>query len=181
MPHVDLLELPYFEGIAIDELAELIDTMTPAEFQHGEVIVEEGAPPPPLYIVVAGTVRISKRSPDGLERPLAEITAPTLFGEIELFCQIPAVATARAKDRVSCFRLVPCDFAKLLERQQPAITRFAVNVARVACHRLAIADEILASRLVADDLVALRRVVFGHLASRHGWSRTTGTFRSPLR
>ena len=180
MPHVDLLELPYFEGITIDDMVTLVDMMAPGQYEAGEIIVrEDEMPPPPLYISTRGNLEITKRGPDGEERPLAELVSPTLFGEIELFCQIPAVATARAIERVSLFSLTRSDFDRLFDASHPAATRFAFNVARVICHRLAIADEMLARVLGGEDLVKLRQVVFANLATRDGWSRTTGAFKRP--
>ena len=55
MPHVDLLEQPYFEGISLDDMVSLVDMMTPAQYEAGTYIVTEGEPPPtPLYIAVTG-------------------------------------------------------------------------------------------------------------------------------
>src|SRR5689334_10517989 len=155
MPHIDLLELPYFEGISMDALVSLVDVMEPQQFAAGATIMQEGDRlPPPLYIATSGKVAISKRHPSqSTDRPLAELTGPTLFGEIELFCQIPPVATVRAVTAVSTFVLTRANFDRLIQAQHQALTLFTVNDARVACHRLAIADELLATQLGGEDLV----------------------------
>ena len=44
MPHIDLLELPYFYGIELDELVELIDQMTPRRVKAGEWLARVGEP-----------------------------------------------------------------------------------------------------------------------------------------
>jgi CRP-like cAMP-binding protein len=180
MPHVDLLELPYFDGLTINDMVSLVDRMTPARWSAGDEIVREGDPPPPLYIATAGSVSISKRGPGGGSRNLAELESPTLFGEIELFCQIPAIATARALDRVSTFALTRAEFDRLLAEHHPAAMLFTANVARVACHRLAIADEMMTRLLGDEDLVKLRRIAFASLADENGWSQTTGVFKKPI-
>jgi CRP-like cAMP-binding protein len=179
MPHVDLLEMPYFEGITTNDMVSLVERMTPARWRAGDEIVAEGDPPPPLYIATAGSISISKRGPDGRARDLAELESPTLFGEIELFCQIPAIATARALDRVNTFALTRAEFDRLLAEHHPAALLFTANVARVACHRLAIADEMLTRLLGNEDLVKLRRIAFASLADENGWSQTTGVFERP--
>src|SRR5262245_45167293 len=136
MPHVDLLELPYFEGISIDALVSLVDLMEPRKFSRGAVIVNEGGPgPTPLYIATTGRVLISKHAPDDRPRALAELDSPTLFGEIELFCQIPPVATASALTEVSAFALTRETYERLFSAHHQALLRFTYNVARVACHR----------------------------------------------
>lgn len=177
---MDLLELPYFDGISLDDVVSLVDRMAPVSVAAGGVVVPEGARDAQrLLIVTHGRVRLSKRSPAGKERELAEITAPTLFGEIELLCGLPAVCTARAATDVSAFALDRPTFDQLFAEKHAALTSFCCNVARVACHRLAIADTMLAQVLGDADLVKLRRRVFATLVPAEGdWSSsTTGVFR----
>lgn len=180
MPHIDLLELPYFEGISLDHLVSLVELMEPRQFAANQVIVVENTPtPPPLYIATRGNVQIRKRTPAGDDRPLAELNAPTLFGEIELFCQIPAVATAVAVTRVDAFALSRETFDRLFKSQHPGLLRFTFNVAKVACHRLAVSDEIMARRMGNEDLVAARQAMFSALTNAVGWPETTGAFKRP--
>lgn len=180
MPHIDLLELPYFQGISLDAVVSLVDLMEPRDFQAGDIIALEGSgAPPPLYIATQGTVQLSKHDMHGHERPLAELHAPTLFGEIELFCQIPPVATTRALTRVSSFFLTRTTYDTLFHAKHPAVTSFTYNVARVACHRLAIADTMLAQLLDEENLVNLRQTVFAQM-HHDDWSKVTGAFPRPM-
>jgi len=179
MPHVDLLELPYFEGISIDDLVSLVDLMEPRQYARDAIILQEGELSAfPLHIATRGRVLISKRGNNDQERSLAEFDSPTLFGEIELFCRIPSVATAKAVTDVSCFTLGNDTFDRLFASHQAALMRFIFNVARVACHRLAVADEMMARVLATEDLVRLRRVVFASMADRD-WPEKTGFFQRP--
>ncbi|MBI5507823.1 MAG: cyclic nucleotide-binding domain-containing protein [Deltaproteobacteria bacterium] len=179
MPHIDLLDLPYFSGITEADLLSLVDAMEPCQFSPGMAIYDEGGPPPPLYIATAGTIEILKRGPDGKSRRLAELDSPTLVGEIELFCRIAAVSTARALSRVSAFALTRPAFDSLFAAAHPALTRFTLNVASVSCARLAIADEMLTHMLDSADLAKLRRAVFSRHHQRDGWDNTTGVFTRP--
>lgn len=180
MPHVDLLELPYFEGISMDALVSLVDLMEPRQFAKGEVIMTEGERvPPSLYIATSGRVLITKRGERSHERPLAELDAPTLFGEIELFCQIPSVASARAITPIAAFTLGRDVFDRLFTAHHPAIMRFTFNVAKVACHRLAIADEMMTRILGDEDLVTMRRAVFSSMNDSNEWTSQTGAFKRP--
>jgi CRP-like cAMP-binding protein len=178
MPHIDLLELPYFNGITEADLVSLVDTMEPRQFKAGEIIFKEGDPPPPLYIATSGSMEIVKNGPDGKSRLLAELESPTLFGEMELFCQIPAVSTVRATFRVAAFALTRAAFDRLWAASHPALLRFTLNVASVTCARLAIADEMLTHMLDSADLAKLRQTVFAQHAQKDGWDRTTGVFIS---
>ena len=182
MPHIDLLELPYFSGIRLDDVVSFVDLMHPGQFRAGEFIVREGSPKiPPLYIATTGRVLISKRGPEGHERELAELRSPTLFGEIELFCQITPVTSVQAIDRVSTFCITRDEFDALYVARHPAIVAFTFNVARVACHRLAVADEMLAYVLAEEDLVTMRRTIFSRMAEGKNWLTTTGMFVKPSR
>ncbi|MEK7706102.1 MAG: cyclic nucleotide-binding domain-containing protein [Myxococcota bacterium] len=182
MPHVDLLELPYFEGISVDALVSLVDKMEPAPYRVGDVLVREGEKaPPPLFIATSGRVSIIKRTASNGERTLAELDSPTLFGEIELFCQIPAVATVRALTAVQTYRLTRATFDQLFAQKHAALTQFTLNVARVACHRLAVADEMLARFLADQDLADARRTIFSSMGAKHHWPEITGAFKRPTR
>lgn len=176
MPHVDLLELPYFHGISIDELVALVDSMPPVEFQAGETIIAEGQTIP-FYIVTRGTVAVEKFGPDDVPRPIAELGAPTVLGEIELFCDLPAVSTVRALSRVSAFTMDRQTFSALRDSHNHAIGQFVFNVARVACHRLAVADQILAARPASDDLPKMREDELARMKEDKDLSTTTGCFR----
>ncbi len=181
MPHVDLLELPYFQGISIDAVVSLVDELEPRSFEAGSIIMAEGAPTVPmLYIATAGTVRVSKKNARGENCHLADLEAPTLFGDIELLCEIDPVATYEAMTRISAFQLSQATFAELFHDRHPALLKFTLNVARVTCHRLAIADEMLAEVLDNKDLATLREKVFARTRSPD-WLRTTGAFRRPVR
>jgi CRP-like cAMP-binding protein len=183
MPHIDLLELPYFEGISLDDVAALVDRMDPCYFPAGSVIVQEGdTASAPLYIVTAGRISMSKKGPDGADHPLAEPSCPTLFGEIELLCQLPVVATVRAVTAVSAFTLSRATFEALMAPPHHVpLLLFVSNVARVTCHRLAIADELLVSVLHGEDLVKMRSNLFAKQGPESSWTRTTGVFKLPPR
>lgn len=179
--HIDLLELPYFEGISLDDLVSLVDKMRPVQFAKGEIIVRERREVPPLYIATAGRVLISKKNAAGTPRALAELDAPTLFGEIELFCQLPAVCTAEALSRVSAFTLDRPTYEALFASRHPGLVHLTFNVARVACHRLAIADEMFTHALADEDLCKLRRTVWAQMLSQDDAAiTTTGAFKRPF-
>ncbi len=180
MPHVDLLELPYFEGISIDDLVSLVDLMEPRQYARDAIILQEGELSAfPLHIATRGRVLISTRGQNDQERSIAEFDSPTLFGEIELFCQIPPVATATALTPVASFALDRGTFDRLFNMHHAALMRFIFNVARVACHRLAISDEMIARLLPSEDLVRLRRAVFATTSADRDWPEKTGFFRRP--
>ena len=93
MPHIDLLELPYFYGIELDELVELIDHMTPRRVKAGDWLVRVGEPVF-LNIATHGNIGIHRYSEDPTRPPIIyERKAPTLFGEIGSSAGSPRLQT----------------------------------------------------------------------------------------
>ena len=177
MPHVDLLELPYFQGISIHELVALVDQMKPREFAEGQDLIVEGGPTP-LFILTHGQVAVLKKGPDGSLRPIAQLGSPTVLGEIELFCNLKAVSTVRALSRISAFSLDRETLLFLRQERHVAMSEFIFNVARVACHRLAVADEMLAMMPGSENLPQEREQHFEKMRRDGGTtSTTTSVFR----
>ena len=127
MPHIDLLELPYFYGIELDELVELIDQMTPRRVKAGEWLVRTGEP---IFLNIAtrGRIGIHRRSDDQGRAPIVyERKAPTLFGEIELFCGVTSIADVQALTDVEAFELTRATFEELFAQRHPAMLPDAVQ------------------------------------------------------
>jgi len=182
MPHIDLLELPYFYGIELDELVELIDHMTPRRIKSGEWLARVGEPVF-LNIATHGRLGIHRHSEDPLRTPIVyERQAPTLFGEIELFCGVTSIADVQAITDVEAFELTRETFSELFAKRHPAMTQFVFNVAKVASHRLMISDAML---LKLDDgktnLSDLRQHTIAQLKREKGGGELTGTFKIPKR
>ena len=179
MAHIDLLELPYFQGISVPDLVALVDTMRPTQFEADQIIVREHERIP-LYIATSGRLVVTKQAnPEQEPATLAELEGPTIFGEIELFCQLPAITTIRSLTPVSAFILTRETFDRLYARRDQAIMQFVFNVARVACHRLAIADEIMARCLDRNDITSVRAAILKRMTDDGNLTTTTGAFRIP--
>jgi CRP-like cAMP-binding protein len=148
MPHIDLLEMPYFEGIDIGDLVSLIDAMVPRQFAAGEHIITQGdAQVPPLYIVTKGLIDIVQQSPGGAPCLLAQHQGPTLIGEVELFLARSPSNTVKAITQVSAFVLEREVFAALRAKNHPALGPFLFHVAQVACDRLVHSDHMVVQAL----------------------------------
>lgn len=151
MPHIDLLELPYFEGIDIGDLVSLIDAMQPRQFATGEHLIAEGnTQPVPLFIITKGMVDVTQIDPRDKKGPpclLAQHTGPTLVGEVELFLACPPVSSVTAITQVSTFVLEPAVLAALRANRHPGLPSFLFHVAQVACTRLVHSDHMMVRAL----------------------------------
>ena len=72
---------------------------------RGRVIFNEGEPGDSLYIVTAGKIKLSRRSPDGRENVLAVMGPSDQFGELSVFDPGPRTATATAVTDVKLARM----------------------------------------------------------------------------
>lgn len=76
---------PLFSVLSPDEIESLVALAVERSFRAGEVLFEEGMPCEGLYILAAGTVKISKTSPSGRTIMLAMESAPSTVAEVPLF------------------------------------------------------------------------------------------------
>jgi CRP-like cAMP-binding protein len=93
-----------FQPLQPEELASLADRILPAPFAAGEIITRQGAVAHWLYILAEGTVEV-RVDVGGVEKTVAEIEAPSFFGEMGLMTGEPRRATVAAKTEVECYRL----------------------------------------------------------------------------
>jgi hypothetical protein len=100
-----LLErIELFAALSDGERAQLAAELKYSPFTRGEVMTKEGAEAHWLYLVEDG--QASVRVGEGpLEREVAALTAPTVFGEMSLLTGEPRAATVVALSDVECFRL----------------------------------------------------------------------------
>jgi CRP-like cAMP-binding protein len=89
---VELLKrVPLFEGCSKAELGELATSTDELALPEGRVLAHEGKPGREFFVLVHGTVRVSKKG-----RKLAELGAGDWFGEIALVTGEPRTATVTA-------------------------------------------------------------------------------------
>ena len=101
--------------------------MADKSFTDGEYIFREGESAAYAYVVKSGTVEITKHSTDG-EQVLAELVAPTLFGEMALIDGNPRSAGARAKDNTVVTEVTANSFETYLSKNPEAAVRIMKTI-----------------------------------------------------
>ena len=101
--------------------------MADKSFTDGEYIFREGESAAYAYVVKSGTVEITKHSTDG-EQVLAELVAPTLFGEMALIDGNPRSAGARAKDNTVVTEVTAKSFETYLSKNPEAAIRIMKTI-----------------------------------------------------
>jgi ABC-type bacteriocin/lantibiotic exporter with double-glycine peptidase domain/CRP-like cAMP-binding protein len=148
-----------FAALPGDALGGLLAGLERIEAAAGEVVVREGEPPGPMYIVEEGRLR-AFRSEDGADRDLDYLRKGDFFGERSLFRNEPRAASVQAVVDCSLLRLPVERFRSLLDEQPEFRARLEERIREYDYDALArvpldFADEILpADAVLAEHLPA---------------------------
>jgi CRP-like cAMP-binding protein len=110
----------------VEELLAACADLPVDTFSPGSVLVEEGAPPGRMLVLVSGAVQVER---DGV--PIARTDTPgAAFGEMSAVLDHPATATVRATTEVQA-RVVDDPVAFLLERPAAALAVLRMTAGRL--------------------------------------------------
>ncbi|MBM3223876.1 MAG: cyclic nucleotide-binding domain-containing protein [Candidatus Tectomicrobia bacterium] len=96
-------------------LQVLMGKMETCVFPMGENIVHQGEMGDCAYLILSGKARVLQPNSEGKTVTLATLGSGDLFGERTIITQEPRIATVRAAEDVTAFRISHDDFAHLLE------------------------------------------------------------------
>lgn len=106
----ELKDLPTFNHLEPDELAQLIEYGEWVQFAAGETIIQQGATADAFFVIGSGQVDVLTG------RKIIETLGPgTYFGEIALLRRVKRTATCRAKTVVRAYRLKRQGFDRLMK------------------------------------------------------------------
>jgi len=105
-----------FSRLSQEEKSHLAESVRAAPFSAGEVVTRQGATAHWLYILTKGEAEVRVAS-EGRDRKVAELKAPSFFGEMALMTGEPREATVIAKTDIECLRVDKDDFKDLLARR----------------------------------------------------------------
>jgi CRP/FNR family transcriptional regulator len=100
-----IARIPLFSGLSRAQAAQFQDIALEKSFGRGELIFSEGDEGNGLYIILAGTVKVFKVSPDGKEHILHIFGSGQTVGEVPVFAgeHFPANAEALKETRALFF------------------------------------------------------------------------------
>lgn len=130
-----LTQSPLFRNLDETERAQILIIGRMRPFQAGEVIFREGDAGDGLYMVVKGSVRISKQSVTG-EEALAVLEPPAFFGEMALIDFSARAADAIANEESSLFFIPLQDLRSLIEAQHKIALKILYALCEVLAQRL---------------------------------------------
>lgn len=130
-----LRESPLFRDLDEAERAQVLDIGRIERYAPEDVIFREGDAGDGLYIVVAGGVRISKRTPTG-EEALAVLEPNAFFGEMALVDFSPRAADAVANGPTEVFFIPLKELRGLIESSHGVALKVLFALCEVLTQRL---------------------------------------------
>ncbi len=94
-----------FDGLPPDQIQSVADIVVEKQAARSQIIFNEGDDGDGFYVVLSGTVKVFKVSPEGKEQILHIFSVGEPFGEVPVFSgkPFPASAQALAKSRLAFF------------------------------------------------------------------------------
>jgi CRP-like cAMP-binding protein len=111
--------IPLFSELPREAFLALTERMGLREAMAGETIIKEGAPADAMYVLIQGSVDVS-RVVDGERVVLSRLGEGGFFGEMALLSAAPRTASVTAVDEVMLFE-IPRALMLEMERHHPSI------------------------------------------------------------
>jgi CRP-like cAMP-binding protein len=147
----DKLDILREQGLSAQELRLLAKYSREMSYGINELIFAEGDPGDCLYIVVEGSVRISRMVPGMGEECLSILSRGEVFGELALIDEQPRSADARSHSATcTVFSISRSLLEEVLSMDPDAAVQFLNLLCRLLCRRLRAMNE----RLVAWRIMA---------------------------
>lgn len=106
--------LPAFERFPDKQLDLLLNHLRLEDYEANHTLVTQGSQGPALYIIISGTVDVSRRDDTGeLEQETREARDGEVVGLLSLVDNMPSPETCTAKTRVTAAVLTPERFNAL--------------------------------------------------------------------
>ncbi len=151
MPSPTAIELlraqAIFAGLDDHELALVSELCREQRFVSGEFVFREGEIGDRLFLIIEGSVRITRQIPGSGEEALAVLKPGTLFGEMAVLDHGPRSTDAVANSEVVCLTIYRSDFELLLQRQRDLAVTVLWAVIRLLSKRLRATNDSLQSFL----------------------------------
>jgi CRP-like cAMP-binding protein len=131
-----------FAQLSEEERGKLADVVRVAPFSAGEVITRQGSTAHWLYILTKGRAEVRLTGAAGEEQKVAELSAPSFFGEMALMTGAPREATVIALSEVECLRVDKDDFKEILARRPEIAKEISTILAQRRVELLAVRDNL---------------------------------------
>ena len=137
----ELLERhPLLTRMSLDQIERIAQAGSLEQFDPQEEIVREGSLGDALYLVLTGSVAVTKNG-----QALAQLGAGEFFGEMALIEPAPRSASVHAAEPTFVFRLPYTALQQLLEDDSVAFNAVLVQIVKTLSERLRRANDLITS------------------------------------
>lgn len=126
-----LAEMPLFKPLWPEERIRLAAHMRPKHFAKGEVLFHKDDPASHMYVIAAGSVKISIQDETGREVLVAVYRGGEHFGELALFDEGPRSATVTALTETLVYSLSGADLFAVLEKNPKAMRQLLARLTTI--------------------------------------------------
>jgi len=123
-------KIDFFKPFSDDEIDKLFDFCAVKKYEAGEIITKENVEDYIFYVVLKGSVRITKVDLTGVRRHLASITAGGCFGEMAILLHEKRTATATTENQCFIIEMDAKIEALELEIQVKILRQFGIIVSK---------------------------------------------------
>jgi CRP-like cAMP-binding protein len=106
--------LAIFESMSKEDLKVIAEVSTIKEIKAGNIIFEEGSFGNELFIILSGSVQISKNIKENIKRPLATLRKNGVFGEVAIISEQYRTAEASAVEDTELLSITKEQFEKFV-------------------------------------------------------------------
>jgi CRP-like cAMP-binding protein len=143
-----LVQVPIFRGLSEADAQALVEIVEETTAKKGDYLFHEADAGDALYVVLEGTVEITKKDRAGTAQQLAKLGDGSALGEMSLVSNNgPRSASALAASDVRLLKISSTRFAKLIREDSVPALRIVHNLAQVMSRRLLLMDEKLVDLL----------------------------------
>jgi CRP-like cAMP-binding protein len=139
-----LREVRLFRDIAEPELATLAGSLRERPLRRGQVLFREGQAGEEMFIVMRGSIVVSKSVTGRVEQVLARIGPGDFFGEMSLFDRSPRSATIQAESDAALLAFDREAMRRLTEVSPRAAAAFFHALVQVFIERLRASGDLVA-------------------------------------
>ncbi len=126
-----LANMPLFGKLSERELLRVMQAVEARAYQDGEVIIREGDKGDELFIVLEGSVRVSRS-----DQILTRLGAGEHFGEMALIRSVPRSATITAEGPAELIAVRRADFFEILRKEHEIAVKMLWQFLGVLADRL---------------------------------------------
>jgi serine/threonine protein phosphatase PrpC len=128
-----LANMPLFQRLSERELLRVMQSVEPRDYNDGDIVMREGDKGDELFIVLDGTVRVSRG-----DQVLTRLGAGEHFGEMALIRSVPrsATITAEGSAGASLIAIRRADFFEILRKEHEIAVKMLWQFLGVFADRL---------------------------------------------